>query len=84
MICCLFNLYAGWALEEGERKLYCLSHDLSRKLKHEKDKLRQEAEAKSKAERVLVSYLCHEIRNPFNGGEFIPHQLSRHILYYLP
>jgi signal transduction histidine kinase len=67
LISCVFNVYAAWALEESERKGYFLSADLERKLASEKKKLRREAEAKSKAERVLVSYLCHEIRNPFNG-----------------
>jgi signal transduction histidine kinase len=67
IMCTVFNVYAGWALEESERKGYFLSKDLERKLTSEKKKLRCEAEAKSRNERVLVSYLCHEIRNPFNG-----------------
>jgi signal transduction histidine kinase len=67
VFCCTFNLFAGWALEVGERKVYIVTHGLKRRLEIEKHKLRLESEAKSKAERVLVSYLCHEIRNPFNG-----------------
>jgi hypothetical protein len=61
IFCCTFNLYAGWALEVGERKVYMYTHGLKKKLALEKHKLRLESEAKSKAERVLVSYLCHEV-----------------------
>jgi signal transduction histidine kinase len=67
VFCCTFNLFAGWTLEVGERNIYAHSHGLKKKLEIEKHKLRIESEAKSKAEQVLVSYLCHEIRNPFNG-----------------
>jgi signal transduction histidine kinase/CheY-like chemotaxis protein len=67
IVCCIWNIYSCWVLEESERKGYFLSKDLEGKLASEKEKLRVEAEAKSKAERVLVSYLCHEIRNPFAG-----------------
>jgi hypothetical protein len=61
IFCCGFNVYASWSLEEGERKSYFLSTDLERKLASEKEKLRVESITKSKAERVLVSYLCHEV-----------------------
>jgi signal transduction histidine kinase len=55
------------------------------KLAAESEKLRREAEAKSEAERaterVIVAYLCHEIRNPFNGvfgfAELIEAALAR-------
>jgi hypothetical protein len=63
LFCCFFNLYSGWTLENAERTAYFLTADLSRKLAVERGKLMKEAEAKTTAERILVSYLCHEIRN---------------------
>jgi signal transduction histidine kinase len=79
--CCAFNAYASWVLDNTDRKAYFLSIDLARKLASEKEKLRQEAEAKSEAQRIIVAYLCHEIRNPFNGvlgfAELIESALQR-------
>jgi signal transduction histidine kinase len=79
--CCFFNFYSCWSLESSDRKAYFLSKDLENKLAAESEKLRREAEAKSEAERVIVAYLCHEIRNPFNGvfgfAELIDSALAR-------
>jgi hypothetical protein len=41
LLCCAFNVYANWHLEQSERKAYFLSSDLEKKLKREKEKLRQ-------------------------------------------
>jgi hypothetical protein len=62
IFCCAFNLVTSWVMEQSERKAWFLMRDLERKLAAEKKKLLIEAEAKFEAERVLVAYLCHEIR----------------------
>jgi signal transduction histidine kinase len=67
LICCSFNIKISWNLEQSERMAWFSTATLERKLAIEKNKLRKEAERKSEAERILVAYLCHEIRNPFNG-----------------
>jgi hypothetical protein len=71
---CAFNIKISWSLEQSERTAWFMTCTLERKkmklqklLEAEKQKLRREAEKKSAAERILVAYLCHEIRNPFNG-----------------
>jgi signal transduction histidine kinase len=66
-VCCWFVLLFTKKFELNERRAWYLSYDLARKLRIEKDKLEKEALAKTEAERILVAYLCHEIRNPFNG-----------------
>jgi signal transduction histidine kinase len=71
---CAFNIKISWNLEQSERTAWFMTCTLERKklelqklLEVEKQKLRRESEKKSEAERILVAYLCHEIRNPFNG-----------------
>jgi signal transduction histidine kinase len=64
----LFLMYCAFDIEDAQRQAFHSKHaENAAEIALEKEKLRMEAEAKSKAERVLVSYLCHEIRNPFNG-----------------
>jgi hypothetical protein len=66
-MCCCCNLFCSNNCEVTERKAWYLRRDLALKLRVQKEKLQSEAHSKTEAERILVAYLCHEIRNPFNG-----------------
>jgi signal transduction histidine kinase len=65
--CCAFNIKISWNLEQSERTAWFLTSQLESQLEVEKQQLRKEVKKKSEAEQILVAYLCHEIRNPFNG-----------------
>jgi signal transduction histidine kinase/CheY-like chemotaxis protein len=58
-----FMVFASWYLENADRKLYLLRLEMEKR--HVKQLKLTQLETKAAAEETLLSFLCHEIRNPY-------------------
>jgi signal transduction histidine kinase/CheY-like chemotaxis protein len=58
-----FMLLAAWYVESADRKWYLLRLEVEKR--HGKQLELTQLEAKAAAEETLLSFLCHEIRNPY-------------------
>jgi hypothetical protein len=61
----LFMLLSVWNYERKDREGYVLRKTIERT--HAQELRVAQLESKAAAEETLLSFLCHEIRNPYNG-----------------